>query len=411
MSENKDLIILENKTATDVFMEDNGIDGILEEIARRAREHDLDVTTEKGRKEIASVAFKIARSKTTLDNAGKQLTADWREQTSKVNASRKKATEFLDKLKDEIRKPLTEYENAEKERVAIREARIKDLDNLTNFASIDDGNTDIIEMCNIQLSKINELLDFDWQEFKSKAEKQADISKEYLTNKLNNAIALKKENDRIAKEAEEKRLAEQKAREEEIARKAKEQAEQDAKAKIEAERKAKEEAEARAKAQEEARIKAEQDVKVREEQRIAREKAEAEKKKAIAEQLEKDEKTSAELIEEINKICRVFVTQEDCDDFRKSLKAIEVKAENNIPTANIRNLVMHSIQQQINMICAIEIKIEREQKKLADEKYIKEKKTETFNAIKEVADMEREYLIALVNAIYDGKIPNVKVEV
>jgi colicin import membrane protein len=76
-----------------------------------------DVTTERGRKEIASMAYKVARTKTAIDEAGKKLNEEARERINAVDESRRGIRERLDALKIEVRRPLTEWEDAEEARV------------------------------------------------------------------------------------------------------------------------------------------------------------------------------------------------------------------------------------------------------------------------------------------------------
>ena len=76
-------------------------------------------------KGIASMAYKVAQTKTLLDNLGKDLTADWKAKAKVVDEERKRMREELDALKDQVRTPLTEFENREKERVAALEKRIE----------------------------------------------------------------------------------------------------------------------------------------------------------------------------------------------------------------------------------------------------------------------------------------------
>lgn len=80
--------------------------------------HVPDLTTEKGRKAIASLAYKVARTKTAIDEAGKALNEDARAMINAVDESRREIRAQLDELKDEVRKPLTDWENAEKARKA-----------------------------------------------------------------------------------------------------------------------------------------------------------------------------------------------------------------------------------------------------------------------------------------------------
>lgn len=80
--------------------------------------HVPDLTTEKGRKAIASLAFKVARTKTAIDEAGKKLNEEARAQINVVDASRREIKAELDALRDKARAPLTEWEAAEEARVS-----------------------------------------------------------------------------------------------------------------------------------------------------------------------------------------------------------------------------------------------------------------------------------------------------
>lgn len=74
-----------------------------------------DVTTEKGRQAIASLAYKIARTKTGLDEAAKNVTADQKQIIDAVNAERSKMREDLDRLKSTVRAPLDRWEAEQQE--------------------------------------------------------------------------------------------------------------------------------------------------------------------------------------------------------------------------------------------------------------------------------------------------------
>lgn len=100
-----------------VFAKPEDIDPIIKRIRDEVKSHAPDLTTEKGRKEIASLAYKVSRSKTALDDAGKALTEDIKKQASQIDAARKKIRDQLDALRDEVRKPLTDWEAADALRV------------------------------------------------------------------------------------------------------------------------------------------------------------------------------------------------------------------------------------------------------------------------------------------------------
>ena len=115
-----DLIPLESVNAMELFTE-GGLDDLLARIEFEAFIPEPDLTTAAGRKEIASVAHKVAKSKVVIDNAGKTLVAGWKEKAKEVDGHRRTARVFLDELKDQVRKPLNEWE-AEKERLEAEEA-------------------------------------------------------------------------------------------------------------------------------------------------------------------------------------------------------------------------------------------------------------------------------------------------
>ena len=82
-----------------------------------------DASEASGRAAIKSLAYKIARSKTAIDDVGKDLVADLKKQSGEIDKLRKHARDTLDELKATVRKPLTEWEQ-EQERIE-REAREK----------------------------------------------------------------------------------------------------------------------------------------------------------------------------------------------------------------------------------------------------------------------------------------------
>ena len=120
MSEIMDLVVIEKKNAMAVFTNNDQLDPLIEAIEKEARSLVPDVTTKKGRDAIASMAHKVARSKTYIDNAGKDLVAELKALPKQIDESRRVIRERLDALKDEVRRPLTEWE-AEQERIKAEE--------------------------------------------------------------------------------------------------------------------------------------------------------------------------------------------------------------------------------------------------------------------------------------------------
>ena len=111
------LVVLEPTTVLAVFTEADKVDPILAAIKKIVAEFTPDTATANGRAEIASIAHKVARSKTYLGGIGKDLVDQYKEIPKKIDANRKRIRDELDALKDEVRRPLTKWEESENERV------------------------------------------------------------------------------------------------------------------------------------------------------------------------------------------------------------------------------------------------------------------------------------------------------
>lgn len=269
MSEVMDLVVIEKQNAMAVFTTKEQLDPIIEAIEKEARSLVPDLSTKKGRDAIASMAHKVARSKTYIDNAGKDLVAELKALPKQIDESRRIVRERLDALKDEVRRPLTEWE-AEQERIAAEKVAEE-------------------------------------ERLRIEAEEKAALEalKKQVETDHEMALLMNDAFDRDARvkaeEAERQRIA----HEEELKRQAAEQAKREAEEKAERER-----AEA-ARREAELKLKAEQ----AERDRIAAEqKAEADKKVA-AEQAERDKQ--AAIAEEQRK------AQEEADRLKREAEAKE----------------------------------------------------------------------------------------
>ena len=120
-----ELIVIPKETALEVFTQTNGLDSYIRQIEDEVNSFVPDISTAKSRAAIASIAAKVAKSKTYLDSVGKELVDKLKEQPKLVDAERKRMRDKLDALKDQVRKPLTDWENAEEQRVAEIKAVIE----------------------------------------------------------------------------------------------------------------------------------------------------------------------------------------------------------------------------------------------------------------------------------------------
>lgn len=269
MSEIMDLVVIEKKNAMAVFTNNDQLDPLIEAIEKEARSLVPDVTTKKGRDAIASMAHKVARSKTYIDNAGKDLVAELKALPKQIDESRRVARERLDALKDEVRRPLTEWE-AEQDRIKAEEAmNALHAEALAMNEDFDRQLAARIESDHEMALLMNDAFDREQADKAAEAERQR-IAHEEEIKRLAAAAAAREVEQRAQREREEAALRE-------AALKAQaEQAERDriaAEQKAEADKKAAVEAERR-KAQEEAdRIRREAEQ--REQARLAEEKRKA----------------------------------------------------------------------------------------------------------------------------------------
>lgn len=117
--ESTDLMVMATVNPLAVFMDEAKYSDFYQKLKEETdkQKGKLSPSTERGRAAIRSLAFKVTKAKTTLDKAGLGLTEEWRQKTNAVNAARKKMVTELDELAAEVRRPLTEWEEAEKARV------------------------------------------------------------------------------------------------------------------------------------------------------------------------------------------------------------------------------------------------------------------------------------------------------
>lgn len=271
------------EAALAVFRTPKGLDPYLAKIREEIDGFIPDVTTRKGREAIASIAHKVARSKTALDNVGKELVAELKDVPKKIDAERKRMRDLLDAWKDEVRKPLDEWDAAEAARVTKLQNGIQ----WFNLRATENKDLDATEL-KASLAEVERItVGGHWQEFEAEAHRSKASAIEALSEQLAKREQHEAEQAELAKLRAEAEVREKADREAQIAREAAERATQEAEQKAQAER------EAVAKREQEAAQAAER----RElELKLQAEQAEREKLQATqrAEQAERDSTARAE---------------------------------------------------------------------------------------------------------------------
>lgn len=111
-------VVIEQHAAL-MIVDNDMFDALVTEIRQEITAFVPNLTTDKGRKEVAALAAKVARTKTAIDRARKALTERMRITTKRVNDVWSDREERLNALRDEARKPLDDWEAAEKKRTEM----------------------------------------------------------------------------------------------------------------------------------------------------------------------------------------------------------------------------------------------------------------------------------------------------
>ncbi|EMH9026304.1 TPA: cell envelope biogenesis protein TolA [Proteus mirabilis] len=225
-----ELVVIEQTTALDLFTSPEKVNQMLEHIKSLAEEErkelDSDFSVAKNRKAFASLAYKVAQTKTYIDKEGKAVVDKLKELPKKVDASRKIFRDELDALSTDIRKPLTEWEAQEKAREEAEALKKQ------------------IEVDHEEALQMNELFDLRKaeeerqriareEEMKRQAAEQARLEAERKAQQEIEAAARREREAKEAAERAEREKQEAIQRAEQAAKEAKEKAERDAKEALE----------------------------------------------------------------------------------------------------------------------------------------------------------------------------------
>ena len=151
----------------------DGVDDILSAIHTEVESVVSDVESAQGRKDIASMAHKVSKSKVALDNLGKDLVKGWKDSAKKVDADRKKVRDDLDALRDTIRDPLTKWEAEQEVAKQAKELAAKiavDYDEAVGINSLVDRERELAR-------KEAEIAEAEAMKAEAEAAKQAEIDR------------------------------------------------------------------------------------------------------------------------------------------------------------------------------------------------------------------------------------------
>lgn len=332
MNAKLEIVAIEQPEIIEAFKVEGGTRALFERVSENARSVVFDMGVKKDRESLKSFAYSLARIKTTVDNHGKELVSGIKQQAAVIDADRKFWRDNMELLQDEIRKPLTDFEQAEKDRVAKHEGAIRAVRSLYD-ENTKNQEAHVIKGYIFDLEKLE--IDSSYEEY----EEQAKLAKFETLEVLRKALADREKYEAEQAELERLRIAEQQRiqqeREAQIAREAAEKATREAeeKARFEAERVEREKAESE---QREARLKAEKEAA----ELRAQQAAENERKRIEAEQFAQAE---AERKAEEARLANVEHRKQICSEALKGLTDLGVSVDQGKAILNAINkgLVPH----------------------------------------------------------------------
>ena len=235
------LIVVPDVPPAELFTGDR-IDELIKEVRACVKDAPTDATTERGRKEIASLAYKVSTSKTLVQKIGDELVAPHNKELKRINPIRKKWKEELDIIRQEVRRPLDEWEYQEAQKRAELDRDLRMLRDLRD-------NTDALDVAGLEdrLAKAESTYNRNWLDLKDHAadayeatvsalRQRIEARKEYEATQAELAELRKKEAERERVEHEQ-RIADDAARAEREKQEAKAAHEARAKAAREADEK------------------------------------------------------------------------------------------------------------------------------------------------------------------------------
>jgi len=192
-----------------VIFKEKGLEVFKNELKSKIPDLVYDMSIKKDQAALRSVAYDIAQSKTLVDKHGRKRLKQLKEEPKIVEKELREWIEFCDKLEEETRRPLTEFENREKERTAKHEANLAKLEALltSQFNDVDEAE--------VYLFAANQTkTDDSCEEFLARyisIKQQVVDSLTYKIEQLKKRDAEKAELEKLRKENEERDKANQKA--------------------------------------------------------------------------------------------------------------------------------------------------------------------------------------------------------
>lgn len=226
-----------------------GLDGYYQTIREQVMSEVPDLTTKKGIARVKSLAAMVSSSKVAVEKPGREYLKQLKEMPKVIEATLRDWNQKMDALRDEVRKPVTEMEEAEKARIIALELRVNEIKQIGDSITTDLDSPALNELSD-SLNKIS--IDDSFQEFIEVAQNAKTSAESKLQQFLQVRVKFEEGQKELARLRAEQEERDRIQREKDIADQARREAEQKA-------MREKLEAEQREKAAKDAQLKAEQD--------------------------------------------------------------------------------------------------------------------------------------------------------
>ena len=234
MSANQQVITIDDiseANAPAIYVKD-GLKPFLQAVKDEVSSQVPDLTTAKGRDRIASLAAKVSKSKVAVEKPGREYLRRLKEMPKVVEAELREFVDAMDALRDETRKPLTDWEQKELARTDAHVDGIQRIKDLALFEVSPTADQVAQVIADLELVAIDE----SWEEFLPEAAQAKDRTLSLLRAMQNERTQYEAEQAELVRLRAEAEAQAQRDRDAAIAQAAADQARREAAERAEAER-------------------------------------------------------------------------------------------------------------------------------------------------------------------------------
>ena len=127
----RSLVPFNDASVIDAFSSESGLTEVVTAATAIVTSFEHDISTASGRKLTAGLSRKVSSLKVKIDGIGKELTAEIKSKAKLIDGNRKNLRDQLDQLRDEARKPLSDWEHEEDTRLTLHRSLLARIESLS----------------------------------------------------------------------------------------------------------------------------------------------------------------------------------------------------------------------------------------------------------------------------------------